>query len=68
MDWTEIKNANATELQRRLNELREQLRDLRFRVAAGSHKDVRDIRETRQQIARVMTRLKQVTNKPSTAK
>jgi len=52
-------NASPTELQRRLGELRERLRDLRFRVAAGQEKDVREIRQARRTIAQILTRLRQ---------
>lgn len=42
-----------------LAEERERLRDLRFRVAGGQLKDVRDIRAARQLIARLLTLLKE---------
>lgn len=68
MEWKEIMNASPTELQRRLGELRERLRDLRFRVAAGQEKDVREIRQVRRTIAQILTRLRQpVTTKEKSA-
>ncbi|MCD6500531.1 50S ribosomal protein L29 [bacterium] len=46
------------ELQRTLQELREKLRKLRFDLAAGKVKNVREIRETKKDIARIETILK----------
>ena len=47
------------ELQRTLREKREKLRQLRFDLAAGKVKNVREIRETKKDIARLLTLLKQ---------
>ena len=66
MEWNEIKVASPNELTRRLQSLREQLRDIRFKVSQGSHKDVRDIRETKLAIARILTRMKAMTKEPIT--
>lgn len=57
MDWKEITPKSTTELQRLLQEKRELLRDRRFKVAHGQHKDVREIRELKRDIARIMTKL-----------
>lgn len=66
MKYKELNQVSAPELQRRLTQLREDLRDRRFKIAAGQHKDVREIRELRGDIARVLTRLRQLQNvKPS---
>ena len=46
------------ELQRNLSEKRERLRQLRFDLASGKVKNVREIREIRRDIARIMTILK----------
>lgn len=59
MDWNELNQKSPTELQRLLQEKRELLRDRRFKVAQGQHKDVREIRELKRDIARLMTKLNQ---------
>ena len=46
------------ELQRNLSEKRERLRQLRFDLASGKIKNVREIREIRRDIARIITILK----------
>lgn len=57
MDWSELRQKSPVELHRLLNEKREQLRDRRFKVAQGQQKDVREIRELKQDIARLMTKM-----------
>lgn len=47
------------ELQRILQEKREKLREFRFNLAAGKVKNIREIRETKKDIARILTLLKQ---------
>lgn len=47
------------ELQRILQEKREKLREFRFNLAAGKVKNIREIRETKKDIARILTILKQ---------
>lgn len=61
MDWNELNQKSPTELQRLLQEKREALRDRRFRVAQGQHKDVREIRELKHDIARLLTKIGQPT-------
>ncbi len=51
------------ELQRNLSEKREKLRQLRFDLASGKIKNVREIREIRRDIARVITILKSKSQK-----
>lgn len=58
MDWSELKQKSPTELQRLLQEKRELLRDRRFKVAQGQHRDVRELRELKRDIARVLTKLR----------
>lgn len=55
----DLSNLTPVEMQRRLHALREQLRDLRFKVDGGQHKDVRDLRDVRRNIARILTKLNQ---------
>ncbi len=56
MDWKEITQKSKTELDRLLQEKNQQLRDRRFKVAQGQHKDVREIREIKRDIARLLTK------------
>lgn len=51
----EIINKSESELQRMLAELRDKLRDSRFKDASKQLKNVRDIRKLREDIARIMT-------------
>jgi large subunit ribosomal protein L29 len=64
MDYKELRQKSAPELQRLLAAWREQLRDKRFRISQGQHKDVREIRELKRDIARVLTHLRQLANQP----
>lgn len=57
MDFNELKQKSPVELQRLLQEKRELLRDRRFKVAQGQHKDVRELRELKHDIARLMTKV-----------
>ena len=59
MELNDLKQKNPAELRALLAEARERLRDLRFRVSQDAHKDVREIREVRQAIARTLTLLRQ---------
>ena len=63
MKFSELTSKSVTELQRQLSELREQLRDRRFRVAHGQTKDVRELRELKRDISRLLTRIRQTTAK-----
>jgi len=55
MKITEIREKNDKELDRILAELRDKVRELRFRIAARRLTDVREVRETRKSIAQIMT-------------
>ena len=50
-----LKNRPLPELQKLLVEYREQLRKLKFDLAAGKVKNVREIREIKKIIARILT-------------
>lgn len=58
MDFAELKGKTLAELQKLLAESRERLRELRFKVANGQLKDVREIRELRRSIAQILTKLR----------
>jgi ribosomal protein L29 len=53
----ELKSKGAVELGKMLKASREELRDLRFKVASDQHKDIRELRDIRKRIARIMTLL-----------
>jgi ribosomal protein L29 len=58
MEFKELKKKTAKELQIALGETREKLRDLRFRDASKQLKNVREIRDTKKNIARILMLLK----------
>jgi large subunit ribosomal protein L29 len=58
MEMKELKDKSSKELNALLDEQREQLRTLRFRDASGQLKQVRDIRQVRRDIARILTEVK----------
>ena len=55
MTIKELRQLSDTEVHRLLSELREQLRDMRFKAARRELKDVRDMREAKKTIARILT-------------
>lgn len=59
MDLTELRQKSKTELQKILQSSQERLRQLRFDLAAGKIKNVREIRKIKKEIARILTLLKQ---------
>ena len=65
MKMQELREKSPEELQRVLHEKREELRALRFKVAADEHTKVRDIRQTRKVIAKILTQLNARTSVPS---
>jgi len=57
MKISEIRQKTKKELESMLLERREHLRNLRFDLASGKVKNVREIRELKKEIARVLTLL-----------
>ena len=55
MKISELKEKSDIELDRLLSELRNRVRDLRFKVAARQLNDVREIREARKAVAQILT-------------
>jgi len=55
MKITEIRQKTKPELEKLLQDLQEKLRQLRFDLASGKVKNVREIRETKKDIARILT-------------
>jgi large subunit ribosomal protein L29 len=58
MKIQEIRSKSKKELQRLLEEKREKLRSLKLDLAAGKVKNVREIREIKKDIARILTIMK----------
>lgn len=54
----ELKTKSPSELQTTLQENRERLRAMRFDLAAGKMKNVREIRVVKRNIARILTLLR----------
>lgn len=59
MDIKNLRKQPEEALKRNLQEARSRLHELRFKVSANQLKDVREIRETRQAIAQILTILKE---------
>jgi len=53
-DIQQLKNKPLPELQKNLNEYREKLRKLKFDLAQGKVKNIKEIRETKKMIARIL--------------
>jgi len=60
MKAAELRQKSKEELQKILQEKKERLRVLRFDLDAGKVKNVREIRELKKDIARILTILKSV--------
>ena len=58
MKTTELQQKSKSELQKILSDDREKLRQLRFDLAAGKVKNVREVRKIKKDIARILTILK----------
>ncbi|HDY72728.1 MAG TPA: 50S ribosomal protein L29 [bacterium] len=58
MKITEIRKKSKSELDKLLQESKNKIRALRFDLASGKVKNVREIRKTRKDIARILTILK----------
>lgn len=59
MKIQELRRKSIKELQQTLIGLRDKLRELRFNLAGGKVKNIKEIRETKRDIARVSTLLKE---------
>ncbi len=59
MKTKELEQKNKPELENILKEIQEKLRQLRFNLASGKVKNVREIRKTKKDIARILTVMKQ---------
>lgn len=59
MKFKELKNKPPQELQKLLNDWRDKSHELRFKTASNQLKNIREIRETKKTIARVLYLLSQ---------
>lgn len=59
---SDFSRLNQNQLQARLADKRENLRRLRFDLSSGKVKNVRQIRETKKDIARILTLINQLLN------
>ena len=57
MKFKELKNKQESELKKILVELREKSRESRFKVASKQLKNIREIRDTKRTISRILTLL-----------
>ncbi|MFH0828609.1 MAG: 50S ribosomal protein L29 [Candidatus Kerfeldbacteria bacterium] len=60
----ELASKGHQELTLMLAAAREELRSLRFRIASNQHKDIREVRDVRKRIARILTILSHRPRKP----
>jgi len=60
MNFHDLSKKTEADLRVMLAERREELRELRFLIAANQLTDVRDVREAKRDIARILTRLSQM--------
>jgi len=63
MKLRELKQRSDKELKETLSSLREKLRELRFNLAGGRVKNIREIHQTKKTIARILTLLKEYERK-----
>lgn len=54
-EFQQLKNKPLPELQKNLSEYQEKLRKLKFDLAAGKVKNIREIKMTKKAIARILT-------------
>lgn len=59
MKIRELRIKTEKELKENLINLRDKLRDLRFNLAGGKVKNIREIRQTKRDVARILTLLKE---------
>ena len=55
MKIKELKQLSREELKKKMADAREKLRQMRFDLQAGKVKDVREIRQVKKDIARILT-------------
>jgi large subunit ribosomal protein L29 len=68
MKFNELKNKSVNDLQKGLAEMREQLRELRFKVSSDQVKNIRQIREIKKNIAQTLMLLRSKNEQKETPK
>lgn len=63
MKYKELQQRPEQELKKILTDSKEKLRQLRFELASGKVKDVREIRQLRRDIAKILTLLGELSRK-----
>lgn len=66
MTAKELMQKSATELNREAADIRTAIRDLRFKIATRQHGKVRDIRQKKRDLARILTALASKQQMPET--
>ena len=68
MKVTEIRDLRLEEMQTKLNDLREEMFNLRFQHGTGQLENTYKLKETKKDIARLKTIIQEVTRKQDTEK
>ena len=68
MDIKTLRTKTQKNLQKELDDAQAHLRDLEFKSSVNQLKNVRDIRETKKTIARILTLLNTAKQEPATPK
>ena len=62
MKAAELRKKDKKELQKSVLELRKKLSDLRFKFSSGKLKNVKEINNSKKEVARILTILKEIKN------
>ena len=68
MKGSEIREMTAEEMQRKVNDLKQELFNLRFQLEIGQLENRARIRQTKQDIARLLTVIREASKNPQTVK
>ncbi len=68
MKIKELRKKRKSELKNMLQSIQEKLRALRFNLASGKVKNIREIRMTKKDIARILTIMAELTSKKENPK
>lgn len=60
MKSKELVQKTKEELLKELEDLRNKIKEMRFKAASGGLKNVKDLRESKKQVARILTALKNI--------
>jgi large subunit ribosomal protein L29 len=68
MKGSEIREMTAEEMQRKVNDLKQELFNLRFQHEIGQLENRAKIRQTKQEIARLLTVMREISQNPQPVK